>query len=158
MLLWNISLQQGLCNGTRMKITNLHNTCIEAELIKETYILKNLGEIMSLNYVKFWGWKEFYNMCCEICPVQEADNWKILNDSIYAYCLYMMKCTVCFSPVLLCRGNHVCFTRRRSRVRNSPEPFVVGAVFKTLDNYPFEFVLVWNVWTHILNVFFDVRH
>ena len=30
MLLRNLSLQQGLCNGTRLKVTHMHNNCIQA--------------------------------------------------------------------------------------------------------------------------------
>ena len=33
MLLRNLSLRQGLCNGTRLRVTQLHNNCIEATIL-----------------------------------------------------------------------------------------------------------------------------
>ena len=32
MLLRNLALQQGLCNGTRLEVVNLHQNCVEAQL------------------------------------------------------------------------------------------------------------------------------
>ena len=34
MLLRNLSLRQGLCNGTRLKVIRLHQNCIEAKLFQ----------------------------------------------------------------------------------------------------------------------------
>lgn len=34
MLLRNLSLRQGLCNGTRLKVTHLHHNCIQAAVIQ----------------------------------------------------------------------------------------------------------------------------
>ena len=34
MLLRNLSLRQGLCNGTRLKVTQLHNNCIQAMILQ----------------------------------------------------------------------------------------------------------------------------
>uniref|UniRef100_A0A0L8I1A6 DNA helicase Pif1-like 2B domain-containing protein n=1 Tax=Octopus bimaculoides TaxID=37653 RepID=A0A0L8I1A6_OCTBM len=33
MLLRNLSISQGLCNGTRMKVQRLHEHCVEASLV-----------------------------------------------------------------------------------------------------------------------------
>ena len=33
MLLRNLSLRQGLCNGTRLKVTHMHNNCIQASIM-----------------------------------------------------------------------------------------------------------------------------
>jgi hypothetical protein len=33
MLLRNLSLRQGLCNGTRLKVTQMHNNCIQATIL-----------------------------------------------------------------------------------------------------------------------------
>ncbi|QQP56254.1 ATP-dependent DNA helicase [Caligus rogercresseyi] len=33
MLLRNLSLRQGLCNGTRLKVTHMHNNCIQASIL-----------------------------------------------------------------------------------------------------------------------------
>ena len=33
MLLRNLSLQQGLCNGTRLRVTHLHSNCIQATIL-----------------------------------------------------------------------------------------------------------------------------
>ena len=33
MLLRNLSLRQGLCNGTRLRVTHLHNNCVQASIL-----------------------------------------------------------------------------------------------------------------------------
>jgi hypothetical protein len=38
MLLWNINQSAGLCNGTRLTITQLDNKYVEAQIIAETHI------------------------------------------------------------------------------------------------------------------------
>ena len=48
MLLRNLSLRQGLCNGIRLKVTNLHQNCIQATILQG----KNRREIVLIPRIK----------------------------------------------------------------------------------------------------------
>ena len=48
MLLRNLSLRQGLCNGTRLKVTKLHQNSIQATILQG----KNRREIILIPSIK----------------------------------------------------------------------------------------------------------
>ena len=108
MLLRNLSLRQGLCNGTRLKVTKLHHNCIQTTILQG----KNRGEIILIPRIKLVPVTSIYHFVLERnkLPLRLAYSMTINKAQGHTF----EKVGIYLSYLVFCHGQlYVVFSRAR---------------------------------------------